>query len=112
VLLQPAAPGSAGAGSDQDLIDIQALKSECPVAASSAAGLFVSLPEPDAGLAHLQHTNRKEDAMSDEIRNSETIESGEATPRQRWLSLDSWAVLLALALAALVKLHILNTVKW
>ena len=33
------------------------------------------------------------------------------TPRTR-LSLDSWAVLLALALAALVKLHILNTVKW
>lgn len=31
---------------------------------------------------------------------------------QRWLSLDSWAVLAALALAALVKLHILNTVKW
>lgn len=29
-----------------------------------------------------------------------------------WLSLDSWAVLLALAAAALVKLHILNTVKW
>jgi hypothetical protein len=28
------------------------------------------------------------------------------------LSLDSWAVLLALAAAALVKLHILNTVKW
>jgi hypothetical protein len=28
------------------------------------------------------------------------------------LSLDSWAVLAALALAALVKLHILNTVKW
>jgi hypothetical protein len=35
-------------------------------------------------------------------------------PKQtaRWLSLDSWAVLLALAAAALVKLHILNTVKW
>jgi hypothetical protein len=30
----------------------------------------------------------------------------------QWLSLDSWAVLLALAAAALVKLHILNTVKW
>jgi hypothetical protein len=29
-----------------------------------------------------------------------------------WLSLDSWAVLLALAAAALIKLHILNTVKW
>ncbi len=28
------------------------------------------------------------------------------------LSLDSWAVLLALVLAALVKLHVLNTVKW
>ncbi|MFL6429715.1 MAG: hypothetical protein ACJ71S_15830 [Acidobacteriaceae bacterium] len=34
-----------------------------------------------------------------------------STPGAR-LSLDSWAVLLALALAALVKLHILNTVKW
>jgi hypothetical protein len=31
---------------------------------------------------------------------------------RRWLSLDTWAVLAALALAALVKLHILNTVKW
>ena len=31
---------------------------------------------------------------------------------RRWLSLDSWAVLAALALAALVKLHILNVVKW
>jgi hypothetical protein len=30
----------------------------------------------------------------------------------RRLSTDSWAVLLALAAAALVKLHILNTVKW
>ena len=30
----------------------------------------------------------------------------------QWLSLDTWAVLAALALAALVKLHILNTVKW
>jgi hypothetical protein len=29
-----------------------------------------------------------------------------------WLSLDSWAVLAALALAALVKVHILNAVKW
>jgi hypothetical protein len=33
-------------------------------------------------------------------------------PAARRLSLDSWAVLLALAAAALVKLHILNTVKW
>jgi hypothetical protein len=73
--------------------------------------LFLS-PEPDTELAHLQRTNRKEDAMSDEIRNSDTIESGETAPRRRWLSLDSWAVLLALAAAALVKLHILNTVKW
>jgi hypothetical protein len=112
MLLQPAAPGSAGAwsGSDRDLIDIQALKSECPVAASSATGLFVSFPQTRRGLAHLQRTSRKEDAMSDEIRNSEKIESG--TPARRWLSLDSWAVLLALAAAALVKLHILNTVKW
>jgi hypothetical protein len=35
----------------------------------------------------------------------------EARPGVR-LSLDSWAVLLALAAAALVKLHILNTVAW
>ena len=51
--------------------------------------------------------------MSNEIGNSETIESGGTVHvPQRRLSLDSWAVLLALALAALVKLHILNTVKW
>ncbi len=51
--------------------------------------------------------------MSDKIGNSETIESSGAAHAGRWwLSLDSWAVLLALALAALVKLHILNTVKW
>jgi hypothetical protein len=51
--------------------------------------------------------------MSDEIRNSEKVESG-GTPavERRGLSLDSWAVLLAFAAAALVKLHILNTVKW
>ena len=68
------------------------------------------LPQLDAERGHLQRTNRKEDAMSDEIRNSE---SGETAPVQRrWLSLDSWAVLLALAAAALVKLHILNSVKW
>jgi hypothetical protein len=35
-----------------------------------------------------------------------------AKPAARRLSVDSWAVLLALAAAALVKLHILNTVKW
>ena len=51
--------------------------------------------------------------MSDEIRNSEKAESGETTPvERRGLSLDSWAVLVALAAAALVKLHILNSVKW
>lgn len=51
--------------------------------------------------------------MSDEIRNSEQIESGgTGRAERRGLSLDSWAVLLALAAAALVKLHILNTVKW
>ena len=51
--------------------------------------------------------------MSDEIGNSEKIESGGTANAARWrLSLDSWAVLLALAAAALVKLHILNTVKW
>jgi hypothetical protein len=51
--------------------------------------------------------------MSDEIRRPERVESGEtATAQRRWLSLDSWAVLLALAAAALVKLHILNSVKW
>ena len=36
----------------------------------------------------------------------------ETRPASRRLSTDSWAVLLALAAAALVKLHILNTVKW
>ena len=51
--------------------------------------------------------------MSDEIENSEKIENGGTAHAGRWrLSLDSWAVLLALAAAALVKLHILNTVKW
>ena len=51
--------------------------------------------------------------MSDEIRNPERVESGGTAPVQRrWLSLDSWAVLLALAAVALVKLHILNSVKW
>jgi hypothetical protein len=61
--------------------------------------------------------------MSDEIRdprkrdsekrNFVKTESGAtALVAQRGLSLDSWAVLLALAAAALVKLHILNTVKW
>lgn len=56
--------------------------------------------------------------MSNEIRdpqkrNSVKTESGAtALVAQRGLSLDSWAVLLALAAAALVKLHILNTVKW
>ena len=44
--------------------------------------------------------------MSNEVK-TETRQSS-----TRWLSLDSWAVLLALAAAALVKLHILNTVKW
>jgi hypothetical protein len=50
--------------------------------------------------------------MSDEIRNSEAIESGGTAPTRRGLSLDSWAVLVALAAAAVVKLHILNSVKW
>jgi hypothetical protein len=51
--------------------------------------------------------------MSDEIRNSEKVEGvGTTRVERRGLSLDSWAVLLALAAAALVKLHILNTVKW
>ena len=51
--------------------------------------------------------------MSDERRNSiETKSGATALVAQRGLSLDSWAVLLALAAAALVKLHILNTVKW
>jgi hypothetical protein len=72
--------------------------------------LFLS-PKLDAELAHLQRTNRKEDAMSNEIRNSEKIESDGKAAR-RGLSLDSWAVLLALAAAALVKLHILNSVTW
>jgi hypothetical protein len=56
--------------------------------------------------------------MSDEVRESEKrnfvkTESGAtALVAERGLPLDSWAVLLALAAAALVKLHILNTVKW
>ena len=51
--------------------------------------------------------------MSSEIRNSEkTGSNGTAAVHRQWLSLDSWAVLLALAAAALVKLHILNSVKW
>jgi hypothetical protein len=56
--------------------------------------------------------------MSDEIRNPKirnsvkTKSGATALVAQRGLSLDSWAVLLALAAAALVKLHILNTVKW
>jgi hypothetical protein len=49
--------------------------------------------------------------MSNEIGNSETIENAGTAHAGRWrLSRDSWAVLLALAV--LVKLHILNTVKW
>jgi hypothetical protein len=49
--------------------------------------------------------------MSDEIGNSEKIDG--AARAGGWRpSLDSWAVLLALALAALVKLHVLNSVKW
>jgi hypothetical protein len=77
-------------------------------------GAFVSLPPLlDADLAHLQRTNWKEDAMSDEIRNSEkTGSSGKTAVQRQWLSLDSWAVLLELAAAALVKLHILNSVTW
>jgi hypothetical protein len=84
-----------------------------PCRSQLCGGAFHFSPQLDVELAHLQCTNRKEDAMSDEIGNSEKIESsgmGHAAPR--WLSLDSWAVLLALAAAALVKLHIVNTVKW
>ena len=36
--------------------------------------------------------------MSDEIRNSERPGSGGIAPARRWLSLDSWAVLVALAI--------------
>ena len=51
--------------------------------------------------------------MSDEIRGSEkTGSSGTTAVQRQWLTLDTWAVLLALAAAALVKLHILNSVKW
>jgi hypothetical protein len=51
--------------------------------------------------------------MSNEIRNSDRPgNGGETLLSRRWLSLDSWAVLVALAAAALVKLHILNSVKW
>jgi hypothetical protein len=84
-----------------------------PCRSHSAAGHLFLFPTLGAELAHLQRTNQKEDAMSDEIRNSEKTGSGGTTAVQRqWLSLDSWAVLLALAAAALVKLHILNSVKW
>jgi hypothetical protein len=84
-----------------------------PCRSQLCGGAFVSLPTLGAELAYLQRTNQKEDAMSDEIRNSEKTGSGGTTAVQRqWLSLDSWAVLLALAAAALVKLHILNSVKW
>jgi hypothetical protein len=48
---------------------------------------------------------RKEDAMSNEAKTHLPKHGAR-------LSIDSWAVLLALAAAALVKLHILNTVKW
>jgi hypothetical protein len=40
------------------------------------------------------------------------LQQEERPAARRGLSLDSWAVLLALAAAALVKLHILNSVKW
>jgi hypothetical protein len=67
-------------------------------------------------MAHLSTIHRKEDAMSNETMSNESMSNDRRTeiPKQnaRWLSLDSWAVLLALAAAALVKLHILNTVKW
>ena len=56
---------------------------------------------------------RDAEKRNPEIRNSVKTRSGAtALVAQRGLSLDSWAVLLALAAAALVKLHILNTVKW
>jgi hypothetical protein len=34
------------------------------------------------------------------------------TPRKRWLSLDTWAVLLAFALAALVRAGVFKHVPW
>ena len=40
------------------------------------------------------------------------LQQEERPAARRGLSLDSWAVLLALAAAALVKLHILNSVTW
>ena len=85
-----------------------------PCRSQLCGGAFVSLPTLGAELAYLQRTNQKEDAMNDEIRNSEKTGSGGTTAvqREQWLSLDSWAVLLALSTAALVKLHILNSVKW
>jgi hypothetical protein len=56
---------------------------------------------------------RNSEKRNPQKRNSEKTESGAtAAVVQRGLSLDSWAVLLALAAAALVKLHILNSVKW
>jgi hypothetical protein len=56
---------------------------------------------------------RNSEKRNPQKRTSEKTESGAtALVAQRGLSLDSWAVLLALAAAALVKLHILNSVKW
>jgi hypothetical protein len=70
-------------------------------------------PTLGAELAHLQRTNQKEDAMSDEIRNSEKTGSGGTTAVQRqWLSLDSWAVLLALGLSLLVWIGLIKKVPW
>jgi hypothetical protein len=40
------------------------------------------------------------------------MSSGNTKPEGIRLSLDSWAVLLALALAAAVRFHILKTVPW
>ena len=62
-----------------------------------------SSPEPEVG-AHCSACVNEIDRPDADLQ--------EVGPTTRGLSLDSWAVLLALAAAALVKLHILNTVKW
>lgn len=43
---------------------------------------------------------------------AEAVDTRPTAPLARHISLDTWAVVLALATAALVKLHILNSVKW
>lgn len=48
-------------------------------------------------------------------RHNELNDTGDVRTKQRSmyaLSLDTWAVLVALAAAVLVRLHVITTVKW